>query len=647
MQNFAKNSWTSACAAAKNMLYMPIVLRTSGVVSCLAAALLCSNALAQLNTPLGGEYVLSGPLSGDQTYPHVSVRPSGGYVVWQDNFVDGNGLGIGARRLDSSLSPTVLASFRVNQQTAGNQERPQVAMLPTGVAGFVWQGGLAAYQHIWFRALNSNGTFASTTDVRLNTYTNGAQGTPAIAALTTTNFAVAWTSLHQDGSYRGVYMRVVGPTGQLITAPVQVNQFSPNNQRDPAIAALSGGGFVVVWASEDQTLNGAEVHIYARVYTAAGAAVGDEFRVNTSNHICANPTVGGLAGGGFTVAWSQRHTTQSNSWDVFARSFEASGASLQNAFRVNAYTYGDQFAPRIAFHNNVQLIVWSSMGQDGSFEGVFGRSLALGVPNGDEVTNNTTTVSRQIHPIVTSDGGGRLLVVWSSYRGGSGFDLVGQKYSAGQALAPPPPPFVSALSASRLSVAWPPVVGFPVTHYNIYIDGGQPPEAPAAVVTSNSWTKTGLAPESTHVFRISYTMASGETSPLSQPATGTTWGDDENLDGLPDDWQEAHWGYKPEDWPSRDSDSDGDGASNASEYLAGTDPTDPSSVFRTRLVNSEQGRWLEWSSRPGCIYQVQTSGSVGGTWSNLGAARFAADVTDSVLVTPGSAAGFYRIIRVR
>jgi hypothetical protein len=142
-------------------------------------------------------------------------------------------------------------------------------------------------------------------------------------------------------------------------------------------------------------------------------------------------------------------------------------------------------------------------------------------------------------------------------------------------------------------------------------------------------------------------MADGEISPLSDPASGTTWGDDENLDGLPDDWQTTFWGHKPEDWGGRDVDSDSDGASNASEYLAGTDPLDPASVFRTRLTHSEQGQWLEWATRPGCIYQVQTSSSVTGAWSNLGAARFAADVTDSILTTTTGAAAFYRIIRVR
>lgn len=622
-----------------------MLLRTRGVVSCLAMALFCPFGWAQLIDRVGVEYAISGPLLGDQTHPAVSVRPSGGYVVWQDNFVDGDGLGIGARRLDGSLSPTPLAAFRVNQQTLGNQENPQVCVLPTGAAAVVWQGGLPAYQNIWLRALSTNGTFTTTNDIRLNTYTNGTQLTPVICALARTNYAVAWASMHQDGSFQGVYMRLVGPDGQLLSNPVQVNQIAAHNQRDPVIAALADG-FIVAWASEDVVLNGAEVHIYARRYDSVGNPLGDEFRVNTSRLICSNPTIAGLSGGGFTVAWSQRSNNRSNNWEIFARSFDALGASSQNAFQVNTYTYGDQFGPCIAAHGNVQVMAWSSLGQDGSFEGVFGRALEFGIPIGEELTNNTITVSRQIHPAIASDGGGRLLVVWSTYRGTAGFDLQAQKYAAGQSLSAPAAPFVSALSASRLSVTWPPVVGFPVT-YQVYMDGAQPPDEPTATLVTNMWVKTGLAPASSHSFRIAYSVPGGQTSPLSASSSGITWAEDENMDGLPDDWQEQYWGAKPEDWASRAADSDGDGASNSSEYLAGTDPTDPESVFLTRLTQSEQGRWLEWSTVPGYVYQVQVSTGIGREWMEFGPARFAPGTSDSVLIVNVAGGKFFRISRVR
>jgi hypothetical protein len=624
-----------------------MLLHRRGVVLCLAAALITQVASAQVE-PLGSEYGISGPLAGDQVFPAAAINASGGYVVWQDAFADGNGLGISARRLDGSLSPSVLAHFRVNQQAAGNQRHPQVAVLSSGAAGVVWQGMLR-HDQVWFRGLDANGTFATPNEIRVNANTNSPQSKPVIAALSTGNFAVAWESMHEDGSYKGVYMRIVGPAGQLVTAPVQVNQYTANNQRDPAIAALAGGGFIVVWVSETEMLVGDDavhrVRVYARVYNDAGAPVSDEFALSTGDLICANPSVAAMANGGFIAGWSQRSPRPSG-WEVYARSFSADRAPVAAAFRLNTHTYGDQFAPKLASVGNVQIAVWTSLGQDGSAQAVIGRLLLDGAPNGDEFTNTTTTASSQIHPAAVSDGVDRFLTVWSSYQApvGSGFNIYGQRYSATEQIPQPAAPFVAALSSSRLSLTWTPLSGFPIAGYEIYMDGVQPPDAPTAVVTTNVWTQSGLVAGSTHTFRLAYLMEGGARSVLSATATGTTWGEDENLDGLPDDWQAIYWSGGV---PSSNVDSDGDGASNASEFLAGTDPTNPDSVLKTWITRSLQGRRLNWSTQPGFVYQVQASDDFGSSWSNFGPARFAAGASDSILLGNERQRGFYRITRVR
>lgn len=56
---------------------------------------------------------------------------------------------------------------------------------------------------------------------------------------------------------------------------------------------------------------------------------------------------------------------------------------------------------------------------------------------------------------------------------------------------------------------------------------------------------------------------------------------DTDKDGLPDDWEEAHFGNlsaKPSD------DTDGDGVDNFSEYAFGTDPRDPKSKASLRVT---------------------------------------------------------------
>jgi len=57
----------------------------------------------------GTEYAIAGHLPGDQVFPDAAVTPGGGFVVWQDNITDGDGLGISAMQLN-----VLGSSFRVS-----------------------------------------------------------------------------------------------------------------------------------------------------------------------------------------------------------------------------------------------------------------------------------------------------------------------------------------------------------------------------------------------------------------------------------------------------------------------------------------------------------------------------------------------------
>jgi hypothetical protein len=253
---------------------------------------------AQTITPQGGETLLieNNSRRGDQMVPHLSITASGGYVVWQDNAIDGSGFGIGARWVDSSLSPGVFGSFRVNQQGAEDQVHPQVAAFSNGAAAFVWQGGPATNQNIFIRFLNPNRTFTSANDIRVNVFTGRPQWDPVIAALNDSQVVVAWGSSGQDGSMQGVFARIANTNGGFVTAPFQVNQYTNFNQRSPAVAVLDNGSFVIVWVSEQRAVTsfdfgGRYVDLMGRVYNSGGQPLTSEFRVNTTNGVCGNPAV--------------------------------------------------------------------------------------------------------------------------------------------------------------------------------------------------------------------------------------------------------------------------------------------------------------------------------------------------------------------
>jgi hypothetical protein len=343
-----------------------------------------------------------------------------------------------------------------------------------------------------------------------------------------------------------------------------------------------------------------------------------------------------------------------NSWDIFARSFGADGLPLNARQRLNEYTFGDQIAPKIASLGSDYLVVWTSVGQDASREEIYGRFLSFaGSPVGNEMRVNTTTVSQQMHPAVASDGTSRFLVVWTSFIGGkTSFDLFAQRYAASQSLPAPAAPFVYApfvvddngVYQPELQVSWPAIEGLPVANYGIYVDGAV---SASATTTENFWTLTGIAPSSTHKLRMDFVTTDGRRSPLSPEASGTTWSG-ASYGGVPFEWMTANYGPNVLAWPKPADDSDGDGASNLQEFLAGTAPNDANNVMRIALVSTAQGTRLSWNGQPGSIYQVQISDDLSaGSWTNFGAPRFAVGTNDSVLAGGAGAAAYYRVVRLR
>ena len=616
-------------------------------------------------SPQGGEYAIAGSLPGDQVFPQVALGSAGGILVWQDNVTDGDGLGISARRLAANLSGA-FGVFRVNQQAAGDQENVRVAMLKDGGTAFVWQGGASGFQHIYARFLKSDGTFA-TGDVVVNTYTNNHQINPSVTVLNGGNVVVTWSSYGQDGDMYGVYGQRFSPSGERIGGEFQLNQAFTLNQRSPTLAPLADGGFVAAWISEKPLgvdTNGVVRYsavCAGRLFDGEGNPRADELQLNTGTGLCANPVLCASSQGGFAMAWSRKQplglassVVIGTSWDVYARCFDSAGNPVGESVLVNTTTYGDQFAPKIACSGSDYLVVWTSLGQDGSREGVYGQFLtASGQLAGGEFRVTTTTVSQQMHPMVASDGAGRFLAVWTSFVGGpASFDVLAQRYAVSQVLPAPEAPFVyvpfevdsGGVYVPRLQLSWQEVSGLSVAAYEIYRDGAS---EPSGATSSNAWVVSGLQPGSTHSFRIDYLTSDGRHSPLSPSATGTTWSG-ANFGGLPFEWMTAQFGPDVLSWPKPTDDSDGDGASNRQEFLAGTIPTDPASVMNVRLVATAQGSQLSWNCRPGFLYQVQVSEDLSaGSWTNHGSPRFAAGTSDSVLVTGVGSAAYYRIVMLR
>jgi hypothetical protein len=436
---YAFTDWTSNNVVASTSPDYTFTLNTDVVL----VANFVPNPLASQ----GPEFSILGSLPGDQVWPSLSLSPSGGCIAWQDNWIDRKGGGIGASLLDPSFNAG--HPVRINKVVTGNQFKPQVQLLANGNIIFVWQGSVTAggkpYIYARFaknsaRGATTYGTNFYTSDIQVNTFTADQQIDPAVAALPDGSAIITWASYGENGSGSmwGVYARRLTAAGKAIavdnggsTKQFLVTQYTDYNQRNPAVATLAGGNYVIAWVSElERSVVSNSVDIYARIFTPDGVPVTDEIAVNSGTNVCDSPAVAPLNDGGFTVVWAQRDAVVvTNGWDIWGRAFSASGLPEVSDFTINTHLYGDQYAPKIAAGPSGSLVVWTSLGQDGSREGVFGRFLAGGTQVcGSEFQVNTTWISQQMHPAVAWNGVDHFLVVWTSFVGASGFDLYGQAY---------------------------------------------------------------------------------------------------------------------------------------------------------------------------------------------------------------------------
>ena len=265
-------------------------------------------------------------------------------------------------------------------------------------------------------------------EFRVNTHTPKDQQNPSVAGLSDGGFVVTWQSYFQNEHENGIFAQRYSAAGAPVGGEFRVNTYKQNHQSEPSVAALSDGGFVVTWTSQLQDGSGGGV--YGQRYSAAGVPAGGEFRVNfTTAGGQVRPSVTGLSGGGFVVTWSSFFQTNP---EIHGQLFSAAGARIQ-FFRANTYVTNRQDWSSVAGLNDGGFVVaWSSYLQDGSSGGIYGqRYSAAAAPIGGEFRVNTHTSYGQDQPSVAALGDGGFVVVWqSSVQDGSSDGIYGQRYSA-------------------------------------------------------------------------------------------------------------------------------------------------------------------------------------------------------------------------
>jgi hypothetical protein len=306
-------------------------------------------------------------------------------------------------------------------QPGSDRIYPDAAVDPAGNLVFVWTVFNAAGGNNWdvfLRRFGANGEPLAD-PVRVNTLIDNTQRIPRVAISGDGSFLVIWQSLEQEPDaipgVRRIFVR--SQAFDSDGAPVGTEQLlstlstSEATDAEADVAALTGGGYVVVWSSRNSPGLTLDNYIQARLVTANGTPSGDQFKANSSDGPNVDqPAVTELADGGFLVVWAGSNV------EVQGRRFLANGTPDGNDFQVNTFTTGTEADPDAALHSDGRvMVVWTDDEGIGESDEIRGRLFSSELtPAGSDFRINTLFSGIQADPKVGDYGKGGFFVVWES-----------------------------------------------------------------------------------------------------------------------------------------------------------------------------------------------------------------------------------------
>ncbi len=155
------------------------------------------------------------------------------------------------------------------------------------------------------RIIRATGAAPIAPEFPVTTTRQGAHSFPAAAAGILDGepgFVVVWlaeTTATADAPGRNVMLQRFGSDGRRVDEEIRVSETAADLGHPPAVARLPDLNFVVTWVSADLAEG-----VRARVLRPDGAALGPDFRVNTSDGVHFGPlALSALANNSFVIAW--------------------------------------------------------------------------------------------------------------------------------------------------------------------------------------------------------------------------------------------------------------------------------------------------------------------------------------------------------
>jgi len=352
---------------------------------------------------------LPGWLAFDSTTATLSGLPLSGQAGTVDvrlTAIDSSGAvgeSIVTIRINAAADITVTASpatYTVNSVEPLLNNNPDSAVLANGSHIVVWNSETG----VRGQRFAADGAPISG-EVRIDSY-----GSPVARAYVTSlddgGFAVVWAG--SGGSIRG---RRYDASGLPTVGEFEIEDGSLTGVADFGVAGLAGGGFVVTWSTDAV---GGDGQVLARRFDASGVPVpiGPDIAFDTNLGDAANLDVTDLAAGGFVVTWNKVNTAGQQV--IVGRRYATSGAAFDDEFQINDPKGLVNVDPSVAGLADGGFLVTWTVG-DGQQDDVHARLFdSLATPRGNAWRVNNTTNSEQRYATATATSDGGFVIAWHS-----------------------------------------------------------------------------------------------------------------------------------------------------------------------------------------------------------------------------------------
>jgi FG-GAP-like repeat/FG-GAP repeat len=342
-----------------------------------------------------------------QTDGQIARLADGGYVVvWTDGSGTYNpsGPAIVGQRYDA-LGNKAGGEVKISQFSSQGQLLPAITALPNGNVAIAFINSNVADSDLYVRIFDPslNLVRTDTIDTEATRPTS-----PSITAFADSSYVITYQVGSADDT--DIVARVVSPTG-AVGARFDIDN-QPDNRDMPEVATLSNGNFVVVYRDEFSGST-TDTDIRYAIFSPAGTPQlgtpvvpgADDSGLETE------PDVAALRGGGFVVVWTD---PDGGTNDIHASLLNSSGTPIVSDFVVNRTAAGDQNEARVvALADGDFLVTW----EDDSAGLVRAQRFdAAGAKIGTEFTVKNGTSVDGPEAALLSDGG-RIAYAVSDFNG--------------------------------------------------------------------------------------------------------------------------------------------------------------------------------------------------------------------------------------